>query len=831
MMRSFALSGASPILSCHAPVIRGISQRWRICAVVIASIPLLLLLSPAIRAQPPAGPPAAKRYVTSNRSIPPDPRAINDEGVVIGPDSVVYKDRTVQLLGPLLHGANSVLVALNNRGQVLVGQADNGPHYFLYDPLRDDMTPIGLNARVQEGAATRTFRLAYLTGLTDAGEVYGVYGNGHGPCGVIGRPTYGAANSTDEPTTPADFTLVGCPGGGDLHIRAINSRGQITGGVNREGFVWSAGKLSVFDFPGSLGTEGVAINDEGVVAGEFMVGNAISETGEVSAQFTPGLPPPQKGFTYDGHQFRLLFMQRGTPIHVTGINNRGQVTGHFITEETVNKGFVVDSSTLPVAHMQPTAAELTAAAVADWEASSTTSQGALGQGTDESPVDRAYDILARSAVPGAASTLRALEALTAAGTLASGNRVREIVTSNAGSTEHYISVEALRGRVMQGISGTLIAQFAAMQQSDAGRKSLVEALAALDGRGALELLRAAGELAPTGPAARPIPQNQLHAAARAELAGAITTAIAATLNTHPLEMPPAHLERWHLGSASPRQFALFDSALRMIQERFGAPTAATFLAWSENGQAKALFMWQAVEQLITMNTRGEQAQAEQALCALAPTPSPVPSPASCPGLGSLRRSGTFGSDQYLNLLPDANPRIEVASAVGQMGEQLFAQIRNAGEPAVATAPASAPSGAPASRVIREPMPSPEAPGRGAADERAQAPVAPRPTAPRPPANPIASPAALLFSGTHASLQGDALSFTLSAPTDRRDGQTLQFRSLVPMPGAPGKVWIAEDQDGYVVFSLLGNGALLGQVLPSSSGAAVYEKALRAQGGS
>ena len=43
------------------------------------------------------------------------------------------------------------------------------------------------------------------------------------------------------PATLATFTLIGCPGGGDLRIRAINSKGQITGGVNQQGFLWKDG--------------------------------------------------------------------------------------------------------------------------------------------------------------------------------------------------------------------------------------------------------------------------------------------------------------------------------------------------------------------------------------------------------------------------------------------------------------------------------------------------------------------------------------------------------------------------------------------------------------
>ena len=282
-------------------------------------------------------------------ALPPQPLALNDTGVVLALNSVVYRDRSVPLLGPYGKHHKTTLIAVNNRGQVLLEQLANGPHFFRYDPAHGDMRPIGLNAQVQEGGVVRSVRLGYLTGLDDSGRVFGVYGSGKGPCGAAGAPAYGAPGEINAPTQPAKFAFLGCPGRG-LHIRAINSKGQMTGDVNRQGFLWSNGALSLFRFPGAVMTQGVAINESGLIAGVIYVTNAIRADGTVTSTFLRGVAPPQKGFTYDGSRFRLLFMQRWNPVWVTGVNNRGQIVGYSDPGEDHFKGFIIDSATLPVAH-------------------------------------------------------------------------------------------------------------------------------------------------------------------------------------------------------------------------------------------------------------------------------------------------------------------------------------------------------------------------------------------------------------------------------------------------------------------------------------------------
>lgn len=763
----------------------------------------ILCLIPQILGQdlPPTANP--EHYTTKRTWMPTEPMALNDEGVVIGKDFVIYKDRSVQLLGPIGKGGNSVLVAVNNKGQVLVAQAYNGLYYFVYDPVRNDMTPIGLNAQVQEDGTLRNIRLGYLTGLDDNGRVFGVYGSGHGPCGVVGTPTYGKPGELKAPPEPAMFTLLGCPGAGDLHIRAINSKGQMTGGVSRLGFLWSNGKTSLFKFPGSWATEGVAINGAGVVAGVFSVGNAISENGEVSGKFVPGLPPPQKGFTYDGTQFRLLFLQRGTPIDVRGINNRGQITGHYDAGGGDNKGFVINSATLPIAHMEATAAELTAAEAERRQVSSPAS-------ADGSSLDRAYRILRDSNSLSAASTLRALQALEATGPLGRRKRVPDVDSSGSVDVGTFVSVEALHTRLIEETLNGLMLQFGAAQRTEVRRKGLVDAVATLGGDEGLQELRDAGELAPEGPATLSNPENQVHAIASAKFKNMIRSAIAADLSIHPLEIPPRDLDLWQASQMSPREIEALDKTLRRVKEQLGTQAAEIFLAWNEvrNSGIGGLFGWHGVEQLIGLNTRGERVQAEQVYRALAE----IPEPAKCPGLEFVKASGTDQDDMEISYRP-INPRAQLASALIQMGDQTFREIYDQPKQPAAVTASTSPNDVQAAWL--------QTPAKRSAGT---------PPAPilREIANHIASPAGIMFSGSNATLKDGVVTFTLKAPNDKRNGQTLSFKGLIPLPGHEGKAWITDDDDGYVVFSTVVPGMVMGQVLPKSAGEPVYEKAVNAQ---
>lgn len=220
-----------------------------------------------------------------------------------------------------------------------------------------------------------------------------------------------------------------------------------------------------------------------------------------------------------------------------------------------------------------------------------------------------------------------------------------------------------------------------------------------------------------------------------------------------------------------------------------------------------------MEQLVGLNTRGERAHAEQVLRALAGTPEP----AKCPDLESLKASGGDKDDLSMILRNGVNQRAELEEALERIGVQMFREIYAEPKQAAAGPGAASPN--------TEKGDSPPVPIQQSASSK-PAPVALQ--TPQEVANPISSPVGGVFSGSNATLKDGILTFTLKAPDDQRNGQTLSFKGLMPLPGQSGKAWIAEDKDGYVVFSMLVPGVVMGQVLPKAAGEPVYEKAVNAQ---
>jgi len=351
-----------------------------------------------------------------------------------------------------------------------------------------------------------------------------------------------------------------------------------------------------------------------------------------------------------------------------------------------------------------------------------------------------------------------------------------------------------------------MSQLGAAQQTEAGREALVDAVAALGGEQGLQELSAVGELAPFGPV-RDNPETRAQASARARFKNMIRSIVVASLASHPLEIPPRHVDLWQPSQVSPRQLELLDKTLRKLKEQLGAPAAAIFLAWDQfrGSGISGLFGWQVVEQLVGLNTRGEQVQGEQVLRALAGTPAP----AKCPGLGSLKASGGDKDDQSAAILSDT--RAELAGTIVGIGNQLFREIYAEPNQTAASIGSASPN---AGAAAATPQPSVQQPASKPVSHEV--------------ANPISSPVGAVFSGSNATLQDGILTFTLKAPSDQRNGQTLSFKGLIPLPGQSGKAWIAEDKDGYVVFSILVPGVVMGQVLPKAAGEPVYEKAVGAQ---
>jgi len=606
--------------------------------------------------------------------------AITDAGIAVGDNFVYANGKTWVVLGPLAHGVGTSLVSANSRGQILVAQKVGPWRYFIYDINRKDFTSVGLTAQVGIDGVAHTVELGYLTGFDDEGRIFGVFVHGQTLCAAVGKPTLGTPGDIGTPpTTPANFDFIGCPGARAV-IRSVNSTGEIVGDYGKQAFKWSDGKLTPFAFPGSLQTQATAINDAGVVVGNFMPGYTVSSDGDVSPVMRPGMRR-QTGYIYDGQNFRYVTLPGIAPaVTLGGINNRGQIIGHFRED----RSFVAEVNSFPIVQMPATPSELTAATV-DRKLATRRTEAASGGDTDQ-----AYRILQTGIGQGPALTLRALQALEAAGPLSNGKRVR--VTNTVWMTYDNISLETVRAGVINQLLNALMKQLSRAQGSLKDIDTVVDAVDALAGEQGLRDLRAAGELAPFGQPVLNSPQNQFTSAARAKLKNTLLSAIASNLAAHPIKIPPSNVEVWQPSTVTAGQLDALTNTVRQIKEELGVPTAAIFLAWSEVRESNVggsfdwqmvegapnvggLFDWQVVDDLVGLNTRGEQARAEQVLRSLAE----APEPAKCPGLDALRASRTYKEDGLLTFKIDPSPRAELAQAIefitGQKIRAIYSERR------------------------------------------------------------------------------------------------------------------------------------------------------------
>jgi|HubBroStandDraft_5_1064220.scaffolds.fasta_scaffold38962_1 hypothetical protein len=609
-------------------------------------------------------------------------QAIGDAGIAVG-DALVYANgNSSKVEGPLGRGQGTNLVAANSRGQILVAQKFGPLHYFIYDRERKNFTPVSLAAEVTIDGVAQTVQLAYLTGMDDAGRVFGAFAHAQTACAAVGKPTLGTAgDASPPPATPASFDFIGCPGRGAA-IRSVNSKGQIAGDFGRQAFLWSNGILTPIAFPGSIETRATAVNDAGVVVGNFIPGYQVSPDGVVATAMKPGMTL-RTGFIYDGQNFRYVTLPGIAPaVTLGGINNRGQITGYFDAGEYNFHSFVAEVNSFPIAKMAATLSELTAAAV-DRKLATARARAASGGDTD-----KACRILQGGIGQGPASILRALQALEAAGTLSGGKRVQVIYANPSGILDYnYISLETLRGGVIGQLLNVLMKQLSDAQATTKGMDAVVDAVDALAQEQGLRDLRAAGELAPFGQPVLNSAQNQFTPAARAKFKQTLLSAIVFNLSVHPIEIPPGNMELWHGTSFAPRQVDALTKTVSQIKEELGVPTAAIFLAWNEVRESNiggpfdpdmeqdrpnigGLFDWEVVEDLVSLNSNGEQAQAEQVLRVLAD----APAPGKCPGLDALKASRTFKEDGLMTHMNGIRPRADLAGAIAHIAGQQWSAI-------------------------------------------------------------------------------------------------------------------------------------------------------------
>ena len=729
-------------------------------------------------------------------------QGMNDAGTVVGGTNIFSGGKSSTLLGPLGHGEGTLLVAINNRGQILGVQKVGALRYFLYDPTKKEFTSVGMAAQVNEGGTVQTVQIAYFTNLDDDGRLYGAYASKHGPCGVVGQPSHGSAGDNGPaPTAVAKYDLVGCPGGGAV-IRSINKKRQMAGSIGQGAFLWSDGKVTPIAFPGSQSSIGYAVNDSGWVTGSFVAGYAVSETGEVTPFEKPGMTLPG-AFVYDGERYRFVRVRGTNSIPMlTAINNKGQIAGYVDAGGDATKGFIADIEGFPVAKMAATRSEETAAAV-DRKLSSP------GARNSRSDLDEAYRILQTEVSQRSASAIRAVQALEATGSLSNDKRVREWTQVSLVTLPKYISVEEARNRAIGALLDRVFGEFSVKQRTKEGTETVLKVVGALAGDDGLRALKAAGELAPFGGPVQNSPQNKFTAEARDKFKVTIRAAIAA----HPLQIPPASLRQWAPPQKTDLQIEKLEASVRTLQSELGTPAAALFLAWSEARDAglSEVFSWQVVNQFVEMNTVHKQAEAEGLLRQL----TGVAAPAISPGLVALRDSGAVGKDDWFRN-GDSDSRANLAGVIGNVGERMLQSIDNAG---------GANPQAIANNVGRGTSVNAPDVGTGHSTTRPES----EKFKPDVNVNLFPSPKGAFFGGRNGQVSDGVLTFTLIDAGDSRNGQTMTFKKLVPVNGKVDGAWIVRDEDGYIVFFVMASGALTGQVLSGKAGEGIYRKAREVQG--
>ena len=115
---------------------------------------------------------------------------------------------------------------------------------------------------------------------------------------------------------------LGTLGGCCSRARDVNDRGQVTGAMgvdaagNAHAFVWDAEVSDLGTLPGDIGSAGIAVNEQGQVAGESY--SDLSRVRVHAFLWSNGVMQPLWGADYAKHEFD----------RVTALNDQGQVVGY-----------------------------------------------------------------------------------------------------------------------------------------------------------------------------------------------------------------------------------------------------------------------------------------------------------------------------------------------------------------------------------------------------------------------------------------------------------------------------------------------------------------------
>ncbi|MBL6082779.1 hypothetical protein JMJ56_33040 [Belnapia sp. T18] len=124
------------------------------------------------------------------------------------------------------------------------------------------------------------------------------------------------------------FTRITLPGIDSVpRVYDINNRGDIVGETKAlDGFLLRNGEVTILDVPGSTRTLAYGVNDRGDVVGTYL-----------DQESSP------HGFLYSHGDYTSLDVPGSDYTQLTGINNRGQIVGSASGDETVAGGYVYEN--------------------------------------------------------------------------------------------------------------------------------------------------------------------------------------------------------------------------------------------------------------------------------------------------------------------------------------------------------------------------------------------------------------------------------------------------------------------------------------------------------
>ena len=165
--------------------------------------------------------------------------------------------------------------------------------------------------------------LSFLTGINDAGDLLGETANGRSPFAIFGGVATGFAAPGN---TSAGIQATGLNNQRQIVGSAIIDNGQ--GGV-LESYVSSGGTYAVLTVPSAVPgqptyTQAEAINDAGVVVGKFGPGLGL---------------PNQQGFLDQAGTFTTILVPGSSGTEALAINDGGEIAGQYQVTSLGSRGF------------------------------------------------------------------------------------------------------------------------------------------------------------------------------------------------------------------------------------------------------------------------------------------------------------------------------------------------------------------------------------------------------------------------------------------------------------------------------------------------------------